>query len=205
MIWWTADTHAYHANVIRHCNRPWLRPGDIDEHGQWVSKEIANARGEEMTEALAANWNEDVKSGDDVYIVGDFAWKMHGRFLAKLRGRKHLLLGSHDKMSQEELKNFTSVCQILKKDFDGKIIVACHWPMRTWDQRARKSLHVFGHVHNRLKNSLLPRTMDVGIDCNDKRPYHLFSMDEVFDHMKQWDDVEPYASTVNVMEDPDGL
>ena len=43
MIYYTADLHLGHANVIRHCDRPFK---SIDE----------------MNEALIQNWNSRVKS-----------------------------------------------------------------------------------------------------------------------------------------------
>jgi calcineurin-like phosphoesterase family protein len=51
MIYFTADLHLGHANIIRHCDRPF-----------------ANAA--EMDDALIANWNRRVRSSDSVYILG---------------------------------------------------------------------------------------------------------------------------------------
>ena len=51
MIYFTADTHFDHANIIRFCNRPF-------------------ATVEEMNETLIANWNRKVHGNDTVYILG---------------------------------------------------------------------------------------------------------------------------------------
>lgn len=52
MIYFTADAHFGHANIIKMCSRPFP---DV----------------EAMNEALIARWNDRVTGGDTVYIVGD--------------------------------------------------------------------------------------------------------------------------------------
>jgi calcineurin-like phosphoesterase family protein len=54
-----------------------------------------------MNEALISNWNSVVKAGDIVYHLGDVTMgpgsKQHtGALLARLRGRKRLIVGNHD-------------------------------------------------------------------------------------------------------------
>ena len=81
MIYYTADLHLGHENVIRHCGRPF-----------------SNA--DEMDAALICNWNSKVHRNDTVYIVGDFFFRAKrpaGDYLRELKGRKHLLIGNHDK------------------------------------------------------------------------------------------------------------
>ena len=56
MIYYTADLHLGHANVIRHCDRPFK---SVDE----------------MDEALIRNWNSRVHRLDTVYIVGDLFFR----------------------------------------------------------------------------------------------------------------------------------
>ena len=75
MIWYTSDLHLGHANVIRHCGRPFA---DADE----------------MDTALIKNWNARVHRNDTVYIVGDFlfrAKKPAEEYLSALKGKKHLV------------------------------------------------------------------------------------------------------------------
>ncbi|MBL8880695.1 MAG: hypothetical protein JNG88_16400 [Phycisphaerales bacterium] len=54
MIWFTADTHFGHANIIKHCRRPF-------------------ASVEEMDETLLRNINARVGRSDTLYHLGDFA------------------------------------------------------------------------------------------------------------------------------------
>lgn len=66
MIYFTADTHFGHCNVIRFCDRPF-------------------ASAEEMDEAMIQNWNERVTGNDTVYILGD-------KFLETSDGKRSLTL-----------------------------------------------------------------------------------------------------------------
>jgi calcineurin-like phosphoesterase family protein len=81
MIFFTADHHFGHANIINHCNRPF-------------------PTADEMDEALIDNWNVTVKTNDEVYILGDFtmhpAAEAH-RYLTRLKGRKYFIKGNHDR------------------------------------------------------------------------------------------------------------
>ena len=175
-IFFTADMHFGHENantgkgIRQHCDRPFSSI-------------------EEMDAKLIENWNSRVSNKDEVYILGDFAWRNHAHYLMAVKGKKHLVQGNHDKMSQDVLRSFTSVGQIVQKAFNGQLIIMCHFPMRSWNARAHKSWHLFGHVHGRLNNTLLPRTLDVGVDTHAFMPW---SLDEVVEAMKRWSDIPVY-------------
>lgn len=79
MIFFSADHHFCHANIIRYCGRPF-------------------ASVEEMNEALVQRWNEVVGGSDTVYYLGDFSLTTHAlaRFLPQLNGEKFLVMGNHD-------------------------------------------------------------------------------------------------------------
>ena len=80
MIFYTADLHFGHQNVLKYDKRPFA---DINE----------------MDRALIELWNGRVSDDDDVYIVGDFAFKNEKPeewYLEQLKGKKHLIIGNHD-------------------------------------------------------------------------------------------------------------
>jgi calcineurin-like phosphoesterase family protein len=55
---------------------------------------------EEMNEFMIAQWNKKVTARDDVYILGDFCISKGDaatRILDRLSGKKHLIVGNHDK------------------------------------------------------------------------------------------------------------
>lgn len=82
-IWVIADTHFGHHNIIGYCDRPFETV-------------------EEMDQTMVDNWNRVVKPGDIVYHLGDVycpggrGTEYWGSFMARLKGRKRLILGNHD-------------------------------------------------------------------------------------------------------------
>ena len=80
MIYFTADTHFGHANIIKFCNRPFS-----DVH--------------EMNEYMIAAWNERVCDNDTIFIIGDMFFKSDinpEETLFSLKGKKRLIIGNHD-------------------------------------------------------------------------------------------------------------
>jgi len=80
MIYFTADIHFYHENIINHTKRPFK-----------------NA--DEMNRKIIANWNNIVKANDEVYILGDVTMKGASNantVLSQLKGKKYLIKGNHE-------------------------------------------------------------------------------------------------------------
>lgn len=166
MIYYTADLHLGHANVIKHCNRPF-------------------PSADEMDAALIQNWNEKVHRDDTVYIVGDFlfrAKKPVEEYLNELKGIKHLLIGNHDKYWMKKVnlsKWFESVSPMLFIKDHGRNVTLCHYPMMTWPGVSKDGYMIYGHIHNNtnadywpliLANSLM---LNAGVDINGFAPVTL--------------------------------
>lgn len=80
-IYFTADHHFGHQNIIDYCSRPF-----------------ANVA--EMNAALIANWNAVVGSDDTVHVLGDVAMGRREdslRLIGRLAGTKILYPGNHDR------------------------------------------------------------------------------------------------------------
>jgi len=150
MIYFYADPHFGHANIINLCNRPF---SDVKE----------------MNETLIKNYNALVKLDDEVYILGDVAWKDTTsaiRTLKRLNGKKYLITGNHDR---KNLKNdrfreqFVWIKDYYEFYYEKHLYVLFHYPIQNWNGMYRKSRLVFGHCHNNLNDDNLLR-MDVGVD-----------------------------------------
>ena len=63
-LWFTADLHLGHANIIRHCDRPFLEEGAIK-----VSRETVSRHDDALIDAI----NERVARQDVLWILGDFS------------------------------------------------------------------------------------------------------------------------------------
>jgi len=162
-IWFTADHHFNHVNIIKYCNRPF--------------KNV-----EEMNTVLINRWNEVVKKGDIVYHLGDFAFEDPRKFRVRLNGDIHLILGNHDKrITKHKLQTlFGHVTQqYMVKSVDPHIWL-CHYKMCVWEQSHYGVWHLYGHSHGKSneKNNML--SFDVGVDTHNFYPY---SYEEVKEKM----------------------
>jgi calcineurin-like phosphoesterase family protein len=152
-LWFTADLHFDHANIIKLCNRPFK---DVND----------------MNEGLITNWNELVDEDDTVYVLGDFViGKNFSYFSGRLKGNKVFILGSHDRIPASygavELKILHHLPGLDKK----MSITLCHYPMRSWENSHYGTWHLYGHHHGLLPPHGL--SFDVGVDCSGYKPVSL--------------------------------
>jgi calcineurin-like phosphoesterase family protein len=166
MIYFTSDLHFCHSNIIKMSKRPFA---DIDE----------------MNSALIGNWNALVSPCDEVYILGDFLYKGTGQqaneILRKMRGKKYLVKGNHEKYLQAS--DFDATAYEWVKDYhelaynDARFILF-HYPILEWAHYNRKSVHLHGHIHSRKFVHPEPRAINVSVDCNDFYPVSISSIYE---------------------------
>lgn len=162
MIFFTSDLHLGHANVICHCNRPF-------------------ASVEEMDETLIRNWNQRVKTNDTVYVLGDLMFrnqKPPEEYLDRLKGRKHLITGNHDRdwVKKCQLEDYFDSVNRLDYISDGqRQMTLCHFPMMSWPHSTRAYM-VFGHIHNNTDAEYWPLIcrselmLNAGVDINGFMP-----------------------------------
>ena len=130
-----SDLHFGHKSVIEFDHRPFR---DV----------------EEMDRVLIGSWNGRVSAKDQVYILGDFACRNERSeewYLSRLNGRKHLIIGNHDRRL---LKNdtamgcFETVDKMMHVIDEGRQICLCHFPIIDWNGMYRGSWHIYGHIHD---------------------------------------------------------
>lgn len=192
-IFYSSDTHFFHDNIIKYCNRPFWKKG-LDEEGN----EIDVPDSELMNETLIQNWNNKVKPTDTLYFLGDFGFASQQKIksvLDRLNGNKYLCRGNHDKPLNNFHNYFNKVfdlqtVNIYDPNFKNGIchIAMCHYPMLSWDRQFHGSLHLHGHVHSigNIKQyddqNRLIRRYDVGVDANNFAPV---SLDEILEFFKE--------------------
>jgi calcineurin-like phosphoesterase family protein len=128
-----------------------------------------------MDEAMIRGWNELVGTADEVWHLGDFAVRrsaagMEG-ILGRLNGRIHLVSGNNDGSATTSLPGFASVQAYAELRLEGRRLVLCHYPFRSWNGMAAGAINLHGHCHGRLKP--LARQVDVGVDVWGFRPVSL--------------------------------
>lgn len=130
-VFFISDLHIGHLNAIKFDNRPF----------ESISQE---------NDTIIKNWNNAVSSNDDIYILGDFAWKteMSLDVIRELKGKKHMILGNHDKFTPELEKCFESISNYEVIVVNHQRIVLSHYPIAFWYGQHKYTVLLYGHVHN---------------------------------------------------------
>lgn len=133
-IFYIADLHFGHANIIKYDNRPF--------------RTVTG-----MNEALIENWNNAVSKNDTVYILGDLCWDKESKWpslLARLNGNKVLIRGNHDPkhMKAETRKYFQDVKDYKEIDDNGRKVILSHYAMPFHkDDYNERTWMLYEHVH----------------------------------------------------------
>jgi calcineurin-like phosphoesterase family protein len=127
----------------------------------------------EMDARLTAEWNAAVGPEDEVWHLGDFARKAADvpALLARLNGAKHLVRGNNDPPETAAAAGWASVRDYAEIESEGRRLVLCHYPFRSWNGQHKGAVNLHGHSHGRLKP--MPRQIDVGVDVWGWRPVTL--------------------------------
>lgn len=172
MIHFTADTHFYHNNIIRYCNRPFK---SIDE----------------MNEKLISNWNNKVSPTDLIYHIGDFGFTSAEnieKLLKRLNGKKIIVFGNHDKELKRNkyLWRYFEECVLYKEltlhvAGNKQPATLSHYAHLVWNKSHHGAWMLHGHSHGTLKYPFIGKILDVGVDSNNYCP---ISIDEVYNKLK---------------------
>lgn len=166
MIYFTADHHFKHRNIIRYTNRPFKNVSEMDRK-------------------LVVIHNDTVSKDDEVYFLGDLT--MLGpshkqnveKIVSSLNGKKHLILGNHDRLKPFDYVEigFLSVHTALKLQTEkmGEIILthdpntACMFP---------KNVVFCGHIHNLFR--VVKNVVNVGVDVWNYGPVSMTTIEELY-------------------------
>jgi calcineurin-like phosphoesterase family protein len=157
-IFFTADLHIGHRNIIKYSNRPF-------------------ANEDEMNEALITNWNKTVGNTDNIYVLGDFSFagpRIEAIF-KRLNGNKFLIKGNHDDKHCTRLP-WVWVKETYELRIDDDSIWLSHYPHRSWNKSFHGAYHFYGHTHGHLPD--FGRSTDVGVDCWKYTPVSLEELKE---------------------------
>lgn len=167
MIWFTSDLHLGHRAVLGFCSRPWETV-------------------EQMDAALVASINERVGPRDDLYVLGDFSYRVGVEEAMRLREaiscrNVHLVPGNHDRSWDAPGREGTFVVEPLIAQLKlpgGRKLVLSHYPLMSWPSMGYGAIHLHGHIHadqsyNEWCRSQGVLRYDVGVDANGYAPVSL--------------------------------
>ena len=166
MKYYISDLHLFHENAIAFDPRPF-------------------ASLQEMHDTILKNWNDRVTNGDMVYILGDVS--MRGKkeeliaFVAQLKGRKVLIKGNHDDVSDYRYQQlFHEICDYKEMhDTIGKehySLVLSHYPIFSWRNMGRGRILLYGHTHESEEDRFYQKCLSE-MRANDCR--HVYEAEEL--------------------------
>lgn len=170
-LFFTSDTHFYHTNILKYCNRPFSTV-------------------EDMNEAIINRWNSVIPKDGIVIHCGDFSFctpKKTKEIIDRLNGTIILVCGNHDNKNNINLngvclfKYVESMINIVVNDSEAnggkQYITCCHYPMDSYYNSMYGAWMIYGHCHGTHEKDL-----DVGVDSHDFYPW---SYNEVKEYMKK--------------------
>ena len=159
-VFFTADLHFGHENVIRFDNRPFETV-------------------EEMDAELIRRWNAKVGKGDLVYVLGDMIWKTRNSdaetLIRSLNGQIVLIKGNHDRFLHNAkaknalagVKDYDDICVNLEDGTDRRVVL-CHYYIPLYNGHRWQAVHLHGHSHNSeeylIEESIKQKLRDDGFE-----------------------------------------
>ena len=150
MLWFTADTHFGHSNIIQYCHRPFKSVDHMDRE-------------------LIRRWNDRVKPDDTIIHLGDFCFKeKDGKnfkyYKDQLNGRLTLVRGNHDHNNGSDA--VITACSI---NIGGEDWFLQHEPCKV------AKFNMNGHIHKlwKIKKEDNAIMVNVGVDVWNYRPINI--------------------------------
>ena len=146
MIYLIADTHFYHENIIKYCNRPFN-----------------NAK--EMNEYIIEKWNSVVKDNDIVYHLGDVGFGADEEIkeiLSRLNGNKILIKGNHDLRRGSNCWKRVGFFEVYDKAIVINQLVLTHYPIEVEEGH----VNVFGHIHDKPLDEKYDKRNHFCVSCD---------------------------------------
>lgn len=199
MIWYTADLHLGHNNIIKYCKRPYLSNDDLaycKSTNKWEDLEdirISDKAIEAMDSDIIDSINRYVDVDDTLKIIGDFcSWFPRKKYVDRVVSyldriscnRVELIYGNHDLIDEIEafsLFNIHGHTDLIKVEEHS--IFSFHYPCLAYPESHHGGIHCHGHMHAEIADwcrEVIPdwRGIDVGVDhayklYNEFRPFSL--------------------------------
>jgi calcineurin-like phosphoesterase family protein len=181
-VFFTADLHLGHANILKYCKRPFLSAEERRLLDDGVDFKPSKKSLADHDYTILDRLNSRVDRDDQLRILGDFCLGTPERiqyYRDLIRcNNVYLIWGNHDHSASG--RYFLKDAAYEHITVDGQLIFMCHYPMRSWYKSHRGSWHLYGHVHGGLPDIPYLLTLDVGVDTHNFYPW---SFNEVKGYM----------------------
>lgn len=149
MIWFTSDLHLG------------------DQRLYLYARDLCFKDNKEFERTLFKHWNEQVKSEDTVYVLGDVSFDESCYKIKYLNGKKVLIRGNYDRDDMTAKDGVTKILPTIFDEIyddkllelDGNLLYLNHFP----DKCVSEHFNVTGHIHGlwRVQRNMI----NVGIDA----------------------------------------
>lgn len=159
-LWVTADTHFGDFEVL-----------GAGGNGTKTARAFRSL--EDMNACIADNWNDRISDQDVVYHLGDVFSGEGWQMLARLKGRKHLILGNHDNPGSPHLTAVFASISLWKTFADSKTVLT-HLPLDLSERSGlglRFERNIHGHLHHRPAPT--PRHICTSVEQTAYKPVNL--------------------------------
>ncbi len=147
MIYFIADTHFNHSNIIKYCNRPFNNTYEMNEY-------------------IIEKWNSVVKNDDTVYHLGDVRFgslQEVKNLVERLNGTKILLKGNHDfKIGVNTWKKI-GFLKVYKKKIILDNLLLTHAPT---EEVGENQINIFGHIHDKPLDERFDKRNHICVSCD---------------------------------------
>ena len=170
MIYFTADWHEGHENIIKYCKRPF--------------KNFTH-----MGRVLLKNYNEVVTDDDTVYFIGDLTLRTSvyknaiEQLVSKMNGQKHLILGNHDRLKPFDYVELGFITVHTALELPEYNMVLVHDPATSAIDRSK--VFICGHVHDLFKTQ--KNVINVGVDVWDFKPVSIETLLRYVEGVEEYD------------------
>ena len=180
-VFFVADTHFYHRNIIKYCNRPWN--SGVDSEGNII---VTDTDVEQMNEEIVKRWNSIVSKDSIVWHLGDFSFggkENAEKIFPQLNGRINLVMGNHD---HYKLKWYYDLG--FNRVYDRKVIIddfiiLSHAPLMFLNENS-PFYNIYGHVHDSPAYQTWSKTgCCVCVERHDYTPVSLKKIKVKYDEM----------------------
>ena len=147
MIYFIADTHFNHKNIIEYCNRPFKDTNKMNEY-------------------IIQKWNSVVKENDIVYHLGDVEFgttEMLKDLICRLNGTKILLRGNHDFKRGVDGWKEVGFSEVYKKRIELENLILTHAPIEIVEEG---KINVFGHIHDKPLDERFNKNNHICVSCD---------------------------------------
>ena len=143
-VWCISDTHFYHKNIGKYCNRP-----------------------ENWFDLIINNWNRIVNKNDTVLHFGDFSFRSFEKaknVKQRLNGKIYLIRGNHDRHSKTWYKKLNiNAISPFEAEINGKNYYFSHKPSKNLNVGIS---NIHGHWHNKCPFIYIAKNGNINVNLS---------------------------------------